>query len=95
VRTFLLARAVRDREELDSLRSTLAMPLRVVRLTVPIDEIERRLGADVTSGRRDDLVVAREWLAAGTGEGLEDLTIANDLPVREVAGRIIARLGWE
>ena len=95
VRTFVLARAVRDRAELASLRSTLSMPLRVVRLTVPIDEIERRLSPDVTTGRRDDLVVAREWLAAGTGEGLEDLTVANDGPVREVAGRIVTWLGWD
>jgi len=93
VRSFVLARAVRDRAELAGLRSTLSMPLRVVRLTVPIDEIERRLSTDVTAGRRDDLVVAREWLVAGTGEGLEDLTVANDRPVREVAGRIIAWLG--
>jgi hypothetical protein len=94
VRTFLLARAIRDRAELDSLRSALSMPLRVVRLTVPIDEIARRLSADVTAGRRDDLATAREWLADGTGLGLADLTVANDLPVREVAGRIIALLGW-
>jgi hypothetical protein len=29
--------------------------LRVVRLTVPLRRIERRLASDVTSGRRDDL----------------------------------------
>jgi hypothetical protein len=66
----------------------------VVRLTAPLEEIERRLEADVTRARRDDLEEAAVWLAEGTGEGLEDVTIANDRPVREVATEILSLLGW-
>ena len=70
------------------------MPVRVVRLTVTMDEIERRLRSDVTAGREDDLREAREWVAAGLGEGFEDLTVANGRPIREVASEIVGWLGW-
>src|SRR5437870_10798131 len=49
IRFFVLARAIRDRSELDGLGDAMSMPLRVVRLTLPLDEIERRLRADVRS----------------------------------------------
>lgn len=94
VRSFVLARSIRTTEELETLRSVLDMPLSVIRLTVPLEEIRRRLGSDITSGRQDDLLVARRWLAAGTGEGLEDLAIPNDRPLREVAMAVISKLGW-
>jgi thymidylate kinase len=94
VTRFVLARAMRDRAQVESLRETIAMPLRVVELRVPWDEIERRLTDDLTAARADDLREAREWLAAGDHEGLADLTIDNDRPLREVATEIIGRLGW-
>ena len=94
VRTFVLAVSLPDKAELESLRSVLSMPLRVVRLTVPLREIERRLSGDITSGRQDDLRVAAEWLAARTGEGMEDLAVPNDRPLREVATEIVDWLGW-
>ncbi len=56
---YVLAYFVPDRGTLDRIRGALAAPLRVVRLSVPITEIERRLSADVTSGRMDDLRDAR------------------------------------
>jgi hypothetical protein len=95
VRFFVLACALRDQAELDSLRAALPMPLRVVRLTVPLPEIERRLRSDVTSGREDDLREAAVWLAASEGEGIEDLAISNERPIRQVALEILAWLGWE
>jgi adenylylsulfate kinase len=52
VRTFLLARATRDRAELDSLRSALSMPLRVVRSTVPIDRAAAQRRRDLRPPRR-------------------------------------------
>ena len=70
------------------------MPLRVVRLTVPVGEIERRLRADVTSGRRDDLREAASWISTGEGEGVEDLAVPNDRPIRQVAVDILEWLGW-
>ena len=40
VRFFVLAGAIRDPAELEALEAELSMPLRVVRLTVPLQEIE-------------------------------------------------------
>ena len=34
-----------------------------------IEEIERRLGRAITAGRKDDLRVAKEWIAANRGRG--------------------------
>ena len=70
---FILAGLLTSTDERERLRDALGMRLRVVRLTVPIDEIERRLGSDPTSGRRDDLEHARGQVADGVGAGLEDL----------------------
>ncbi len=94
IRRFVMARSLRDPSELESLRAAISVPVRVVRLTVTMDEIERRLRSDVTAGREDDLREAGEWVAAGLGEGFEDLTVANDRPIREVASEIVGWLGW-
>ena len=94
VRFFILAKAVRDVSELDDLKVGLPMPLKVVRLTVPFEEIEKRLSHDVTTGRRDDLREAAAWVAASSGIGIEDLVVPNDRPVREVAVEVLNWLGW-
>jgi len=90
---FVLAGCIDDRAHQDGLRDALSMPMRVVRLEVPLEEIERRLGADPTSGRQDDLRVAREALASAA-DSHADLAIGNDRPIREVATEVIAWLGW-
>ena len=94
IRRFVMARSIRDGSELASLRAAMPVPIRVVRLTAPMGEVERRLRSDVTSGREDDLREAGEWVAQGLGEGIEDLAIANDRPIREVATEIVRWLGW-
>jgi hypothetical protein len=94
VRRFAMARSLRDRSEVESLRAAIPVPVRIVRLTVSLEEVERRLRADVTRGREDDLREAGEWAAAGLGEGFEDLAVANDRPIREVATEIVRWLGW-
>ena len=76
------------------MRETIATPLTVVELRVPWDEIERRLTGDLTAARADDLREAREWFEAGDHEGLADLTIDNDRPLREVATETLDRLSW-
>ncbi|HSH34133.1 MAG TPA: AAA family ATPase [Actinomycetota bacterium] len=43
VRRFALARMMESQRDVDDLRAALAMPLTVVRLTLPFDEIARRL----------------------------------------------------
>jgi hypothetical protein len=95
VRRLALAHAVRDRVELDALRVAVAVPMRVVRLDVSADLIARRLSADVTEERReDDLRVARDWLSARRGVGLEDLVLPGDRPVRRTSEAICSWLGW-
>jgi hypothetical protein len=91
---FILAGLLSTAEERETMAETLGMPLRVVRLTLGIDEIERRMGADPTSGRQFDLVSSREQVASGVGEGLEDVSVANDRPIGDVASEIIRWLGW-
>jgi hypothetical protein len=91
---FVLAGLLTSADELLRLADALDMPLHVVRLTLPIEEIERRLAPDPTSGRRDDLERAREQVAAAVGTGLEDLAVANDRPIRQVAAEIVDWLGW-
>ena len=94
VRLFILARSIRDGAELDDVRSVLAMPLKVVRLIVPLEQIQQRLGSDVTTGRRDDLRVASMWVKESVGLGIEDLAIANDRPIHQVAADLLDQLGW-
>jgi len=94
VRFFVLARSIRTRDEVESLRAALPMKLRVVGLVVPFEEIERRLGADVTAARADDLRDAASWIAAGEGTGFEDLSVVNDRPLRVVAEEIVSFTGW-
>ena len=72
----------------------LKVPLRVVRLIVPLPDIERRLASDVTSGRRDDLHEATSSIAAAEGAGVEDVTIGNDRPIGVVARDVMTFLGW-
>jgi len=95
IRRFVLAYFVRDRAEVQGVREALGVPLRVVRLTVPLAGIERRLAGDVTSGRRDDLREAAASIAADEGAGVEDVVIGNDRPVGMVARDVLTFLGWE
>jgi energy-coupling factor transporter ATP-binding protein EcfA2 len=91
---FVLAGLLGTAEERDTIAETLGMPLRVVRLTLSIDEIERRMSADPTSGRQFDLLSAREQVASDVGVGLEDVSVANDRPIGDVAAEIVRWLGW-
>lgn len=94
VRHFLVAGSIRDEVELARVRAALDMPARVVRLVVDPDEIERRLAAAVTTARRDDLTVAREWHRDAIGTGIEDLEVANDGSIRDLALGVVRWLGW-
>ena len=94
VRYFVLAGAIRDESELDDLKAALPMALRVIRLSVPLAEIEKRLRSDPTTGRRADLREADAWVAGSVGIGIEDETASNERPIREVAAEILGWLGW-
>jgi hypothetical protein len=94
IRLFVLAYFVRSPGEVQGVREALGLPLRVVRLTVPLASIERRLAGDVTSSRRDDLRQAASSLAAGEGAGVEDVAVSNDRPIGVVAREVMAFMGW-
>ncbi len=95
VRYLLLAYTVRTESELNDLKSAVTLPLKVVRLTLPFEEIRRRLQGHVTTARhRDDLPEAAAGLEASEGVGIEDMTVASDGPIRQVAGDILGWLGW-
>jgi RimJ/RimL family protein N-acetyltransferase len=95
VRYVVLARSLRTGEEADDLRRVLRMPLRVIGLSVTIEEIERRIGSDLTAARAEDLREARAWAAADRGTGFEDDVVANDRPLRAVAEEIVRLVGWD
>jgi hypothetical protein len=91
---FVLAYFIRSRDEVQRLRTALGLPLRVVRLTAGLSEIEQRLATDVTSGRRDDLRAAAVSIAEAEGTGVEDVVISNDRPIGVVAREVMTFLGW-
>jgi len=91
---FVLAYFIADHDMLRQVREAAGIPLRVVRLIVPLDDISQRLAADVTSGRQDDLRSAAVQIATSAGVGLEELTVANDRPIGTVAREIMSWLGW-
>jgi adenylylsulfate kinase len=94
IRFFVLAYFVRSPGEVQAVREAMGLPLRVVRLTIQLPSIERRLASDVTSGRRDDLRQAAASIAAGEGAGVEDVAVSNDRPIGVVAREVMAFLGW-
>lgn len=94
ISVFVLARFVSSHDELRGIREAAGVPLRVVRLTVPLPEIEQRLAADVITERREELREAARQITDGEGVGLEDVVVANDRPVPVVAQQILTWLGW-
>ena len=94
VSTFVLAWFVRDQGALRGVQEALGVPLRVVRLSVPLPDIERRLAVDATTERQDDLQVAAASIAAGVGVGVEDAVVDNDRPIPVVAREVMTWLGW-
>jgi adenylylsulfate kinase-like enzyme len=95
VRTFVVAWFARDHAALRSVREAVGAPLRVVRLSIPLEGIRQRLALDPTSGRADDLREAAAQIAASVGVGVEDLVVANDRPVAVVTAEIMSWLGWQ
>ncbi len=76
VMRFLVAWAIQDQRDLDALRESLPFPLRVFRLTAPIEVIRKRLAAAVSVGRQHDLRNAERWLRNGTGSDLGEESVA-------------------
>jgi len=83
-----------SRDELHGIREAAGVPLRVVRLSLPLPDIEQRLATDVTTERQEELREAARQIAAGEGAGIEDVALANDRPVGTVARQVMTWLGW-
>jgi adenylylsulfate kinase len=94
IQLFVLAWFARSAQDVQGVTQALGLPLRVVRLSVPLPVVERRLAGNVTSGRSDDLREAAASLAAGEGAALGDAVISADRPVGVVAREVLAFLGW-
>jgi energy-coupling factor transporter ATP-binding protein EcfA2 len=94
ISVFVMAYFVSGHEELRGIREAVGVPLRVVRLSLPLPHIEQRLAADVTTERQEELREAARQLAAGEGVGIEDVVLANDRPVGIVAQQVMTWLGW-
>ncbi len=91
---FVLAYLVTGRDMLRRIEQAAGVPLRVVRLWVPLAVIERRLAADVTTERQQEPREAVGQIAAGAGVGVEDLELDGDRPVGVLAQEIMSWLGW-
>jgi adenylylsulfate kinase-like enzyme len=91
---FILAYFARDLAVVEAIREALGMPMRVVRLAVPLAEIRRRAAGDPTTQRQDDLRETAAAIASGEGTGIGDTVISNDQPVPAVAGQVMTWLGW-
>ncbi|MEO5884623.1 MAG: ATP-binding protein [Candidatus Limnocylindrales bacterium] len=93
---FALAGSIASPEELALLRATLAMPVRVVRLTAPIEVVRARLGEARTSGRAADIDRTNAWAAGPSGPDHvpADLVVVNERSPAEVADGVLAWTGW-
>jgi Adenylylsulphate kinase len=94
ISVFILAYFVSSHDELRGIREAVGVPLRVVRLSVPLPDIEQRLAAEVTTERREELREAARQIEGGEGVGVEDVVLANDRPVPVVAEHVMTWLGW-
>ena len=95
ITVFVLAYFVSSHDQLQGIKEAVGVPLRVVRLSVPLPDIEKRLASNVTTERREEAEEAARQIATGAGAGLEDLAVPNDRPLPVVAGQIMTWLGWD
>jgi hypothetical protein len=94
ISVFVLAGFVASQDQLRGIREAAGVPLRVVRLSTELRDIQRRLAADVTTERQLELQESARQIARGDGAGIEDLLLANDGPVSVIGQQIMTWLGW-
>jgi hypothetical protein len=70
ISVFVLAYFISGQDELRDIREAVGVPLRVVRLTVPLPEIQERLAADMTTEQQEEALEAGRQIAAGEGVGV-------------------------
>jgi len=94
VRYLVLAGAVRSQADLVEIRDAVGHPVEVVRLSVPFEEIARRLGSAVGTGRSKDLRDSPEVLADLEAADIDAFDFTNDGDVHELAVRVMDAIGW-
>jgi hypothetical protein len=94
VSNLLMAGMIEDDADIAALSRAIRCPLRVVRLTLPLAEIQARLTGAATAGRQNDLRQTEEWVSRDFGAGIGDLVVANDRPIEVVATEILKWLEW-
>src|SRR5262249_59903472 len=94
ISVLVMAYFVAGRDERRGIREAVGVPLRVVRLTVPLPEIQQRLSADMTTERQEEALEAGRQIAAGGGGGGEGMGLANDRPGPGGAEAGKTRAGW-
>jgi shikimate kinase len=93
---YALAGSIASEAELERVRETMAMPLRVVLLTAPLAVVRARLGDEPTAGRAADTARTDAWAEGRHGPLTvpADLVVDADRSVGEVAADVLAALGW-
>ena len=92
---FVLAGSIASDQELAAIRATIAMPLRVVFLSAPLDVVRARLAREPTSGRLDDAQQTEAWAGeVGPERVAADLRVDADRSIAAIATDILDRLGW-
>ena len=86
---FVLAGYVENARQADGIRGALGMPMKVVRLTAPIEVIEQRI-----DGREEELEVVRAALASPATDDVGDLVLDGERPIAGLAREILDWLGW-
>jgi hypothetical protein len=72
----------------------MAMPIRVVRLTVLEQMIEERLGSSPIQSQVDDFERVRDWLSRGIGASFEDTEVENTGTIHATALAVLGLMGW-
>ncbi len=80
---------------MDSLRSVVPFPLRVIALTTSLENIKERLSTDVTTERQEDIRNSEKWLEVGIDSNIYETEVCNDRPIQEVTTEILKLVGWE
>jgi thymidylate kinase len=91
IERYVLAGSVDDASELDALREAVGMPVRVLRLTVPMEVIDRRLERD---DRPADAIVAQDQVHRELGATIAERTVDNDRPIADAVADALDWVGW-
>lgn len=96
VERLVLARFVATESEVDALKTAVGdIAMTVVRVLAPAEVVEERLRRRDTGAELEEhLDEHRRMTELLDAAPVEDLRIANDRPIAEVAGELIDRLGW-